>query len=78
MSDVVSFRPDDEERNLIDAAQRQLGFATRAETVRALIRRGAQGLGKDAYRALFELRFPELEGKSMTSREIDEELYGDP
>lgn len=74
----MSFRPDEEELALIEAARRKLGLATRAETIRALIRRGSKGLGRDAYRPLLDLRFPELEGKSMSSREIDDLLYGDP
>ena len=50
---------------------------TRAEAVRHLVKLGAQHSGKAALKKFLEFRIPEATGESMSSREIDELLYGD-
>jgi len=72
----VSFRPDAEEAKIIERTRRQLKLKTRADAIRHLIRRGAERrpLSEDP---AFKMRFPELRrGRSLTSEEIDRELYG--
>lgn len=74
--DVVSFRPDDEEMRIIERTRAQLGLKTRADAVRHLVRAGApkRDLSKDP---AFQFRAPGARlARSLTSREIDDAVYG--
>ena len=77
MADVVSFRPNEEEELLIERTRRSLGSRTRTEAVRYLIQQAARSvpLSEDP---VFQFRVPERfrSRRSVSSREIDEELYG--
>lgn len=76
-SDVISFRPTAEERKAIDRLQKSLGLKTRAEAVRMLLQRGIQG-ERAALERLLAHRVPPAQRRrrTMTSREIDDFLYG--
>lgn len=78
MGDVVSFRPDDDESAAIERVRRREGFSSRAEAVRYLVRRGAESLGPLSTEPVFRYRVPAKfrGGETLTSREIDDELYG--
>lgn len=78
MVDVVSFRPSADEERLLRRTQEAHGFRTRAEALRFLLRKGAASAEKDGLRKFLAFRAPGLEAKSMTSREIDDLVYGDP
>lgn len=78
MPDVVSFRPSDEDLDLIEETRVRMGLATRAEAVRYLLRQGgraARPLGEDP---VFRFRVPKEHrgGADVTSRDIDAALYG--
>lgn len=79
MSDVISFRPRGHEERIIQRTMESKGFKTRSEAVRYLI---AHGPPKESRRdPLMDLRLPDEfclpAGRSLTSEEIDEALYGD-
>lgn len=78
MADVVSFRPSEEEKQAIDRTQATLGLATRAEAVRYLVRKGAERAGPLNKDPVFTIRIARRHrGKrTMSSRELDEFLYG--
>lgn len=80
MSEVVSFRPDDDERSLIETTRRSLGLGTRAEAVRWLVREGGKRAVNFADSPVFRFRVPARyrRKRSVTSREIDDVVYGDP
>ncbi len=78
MSDVVSFRPSQEEVEAIERVRRAHGFGSRAEAVRYLIREGARRASDWSDDPLFQF---EIDGfvdpdEDITSREIDRQLYG--
>lgn len=78
MAEVIGFRPSPEEWRLVERTRRALGFKTRADALRFLLRKGAEQSGPLANDPVFRLRIPELRAgrKGLSSREIDEELYG--
>jgi hypothetical protein len=75
MGDVVSFRPTDEEARIIERTRVELGLKTRAEAIRHLIKSGAprRKLSEDP---VFGFRAGGKLGRSLTSREIDDAVYG--
>lgn len=77
MGEVVSFRPTRQELEIIEQTRRQLGLSTRAEALRFLLLRGARAPGNEGLRRFLALRLPELESAPVTSRDIDDVLYGD-
>jgi hypothetical protein len=79
MSEVVSFRPDDDEAAAIERVRRREGFSSRAEAVRYLVRRGAESIGPLSDEPVFRFRVPAAfrGGRSLSSREIDDAVYGD-
>lgn len=78
MTEVVSFRPSHEESEIIEIARRSHGLETTTDAIRLLIRRGAYERGSLADEPVFRVRAPKRfrGGKGLTSREIDEALYG--
>ena len=78
MTDVVSFRPSAQESEIIERARRQLGARSRAEAVRLLVRKGGARLGtlRDDPVAAFRVPPRYRGGPTLTSRKIDEALYG--
>jgi hypothetical protein len=78
MPDVVSFRPTAEEESMIEQARRALGARTRTEAVRFLLAAGARSTGNLADDPVWKVRAPRefWIDKSVTSREVDEKLYG--
>ena len=79
MGDVVSFRPDDDESAAIERVRKREGFRSRGEAVRFLIRQGARSLGPLSQEPVFRFRVPAefRGGPSLSSREIDDLVYGD-
>ncbi len=79
MSDVVSFRPTPEEFDAIEQVQAVMGFGSRAEAVRFLLRKGLAAEGRLGDEPVFKYRLPKTGGMPVgtSSREIDETLYGD-
>ena len=77
MTEVVSFRPTAEELDEIERARRTLGFETRAEALRFLLRRGAATLGRLSQEPVFRVRSKVGWKGELTSRSIDDLLYGD-
>lgn len=77
MGNVVSFRPTPDEDALLARTQEEHGFQTRSEALRFLLQRAAESHQKVALRRFLDHRIPELQGDSLTSREIDDLLYGD-
>lgn len=80
MSEVVSFRADDEELALIESTRRRLGLATRADALRHLIREGAAKSPKFSESRLAKFRLPKRfrEGRTLSGDELDDLLYGSP
>lgn len=80
MGEIVSFRADDEEVAMIERARKEHGFATRAEAVRHLLRAGAltRPRFRDSRLAKFRLPAGVRTGRTWSSAEIDDLLYGDP
>ncbi len=78
VADVVAFRPSKEERLILERARRALGLRTRSEALRYLVRKGAERAGPLSQDPVFRLRVPGLikARRPLTSREIDETLYG--
>ncbi|MBI4393663.1 MAG: hypothetical protein HY556_07715 [Euryarchaeota archaeon] len=78
MTEVVSFRPTSEELEIIEIAKKTRGLDNTADAVRFLIRRGAYEPGSLADEPVFRLRAPKRfrGGEGMTSKELDESLYG--
>ncbi len=79
MSDVVRFRPSDEEAEAIERVRKAHGFGARAEAVRHLIRAGARQVLDWREDPLFRFEIDDVAepGEDITSRDIDRELYGD-
>lgn len=79
MSEVVSFRADDDEIALIENTRRRLGLETRAQAVRHLLREGAKARRKFSETRLAKFRLPKefRSTEPMTSRDIDAFLYDD-
>jgi hypothetical protein len=78
VTEVVSFRPTEEELDAIERTRVALGLASRAEAVRELLRLGAARGASLREDPVFRLR---LKAKSRrragyTSRDIDRMLYG--
>lgn len=80
VADVVGFRPTPEERAIIERTRRRLGFKTKAQALRHLVRMGDEADAKRALRSVLAYRVPKefRGGPSTTSEEIDAALYGDP
>jgi hypothetical protein len=78
MADVVSFRPNREEAEAIERVRKAHGFKTRADAVRYLIREGARRASDWRDDPLFQFRIEGFvePGEEITSREIDQALYG--
>lgn len=78
MSDVVSFRPTSEDLELIEATRVRMGFDSRAEAIRFLLREAAQAGRSMRDEPVFRFRVPEEHrgGSDVTSRGIDRALYG--
>lgn len=78
MTDVVSFRPSEEEMDAIERVRKAHGFATRAETVRYLVREGARRASDWTEDPLYEFEIEGFvrPGEDVTSRDIDRALYG--
>lgn len=78
MADVVSFRPSQQEIDVVEKTRRALGLKSRAEAIRYLIRRGAERTGAISEDPVFQFRVTPSHRlrKGLTSREIDQELYG--
>jgi hypothetical protein len=76
--DVVSFRPSAEEQVIIEQTRRALHLKTRADAVRALVRKGGERMGRLSADPVFQYRVPPRHRakRTMSSREIDEALYG--
>lgn len=79
MSDVVSFRPTREEESIIERTRRRIGAKSRTEAVRWLLRKGDEAVPKLADSPVFKFRLPKRHRskKSLTSKEIDDRVYGD-
>lgn len=79
MTGVISFRPTDGDVDLIERTKARMGFDTNAEAVRYLLREGAAGKEGMADDPLFTHRAPKEHWlkDDLTSRDIDEALYGD-
>ena len=78
MRKTLSFRPDPEAAAIIRRTMRELGTRSAGEAIRKLIRRGGKTglpLSEDP---VWKRRAPPRFWlkKSLTSEEIDEELYG--
>ena len=78
MSDVLSFRPEPEELEAIDRTRREIGAKDRTTAIRFLIRKGAAAVGPLNKDPVWKARAsPQFRGgKPMSSRDIDEALYG--
>lgn len=75
VSDVISFRPTPEERELLEYTRRAHGLATHAEALRHLIRKGKPT--RENLAPLFAFKLPKkhrLRGRSVTPDDIDREL----
>lgn len=82
MGDIIRFRPTPEERRLLDHVRRKYDLGSATEAVRFLIRERtrAEKANEEANERLFAFRVPpefQLKGRSLTSEEIDEVVYGD-
>lgn len=79
MGDVVSFRPSDEESDLLARTQRRFGLKTRAEAIRHLLREAGKRARPLSDDPVLKFRVPKefRGGRSQSSRELDAELYGD-
>lgn len=76
---TVSFRPTREEAEIIEKVRKRAGLATRTDALRYLIRRGAEATGSLKDEPVFRFRASKgqpTDGKTLTSRRIDDELYG--
>lgn len=80
MSEIVSFRADDEEVALMKCTRREHGFSTRAEAVRHLRKAGALARPRLRESRLARFRLPEAvrTGRTWTSEELDAVLYDGP
>lgn len=78
MSDVVSFRPTEEEAEIIERTKRRILAKSRGEAVRWLVRKGAERSGSLADSPVFRFRVPKRYRlkRSLSSRELDDILYG--
>lgn len=78
MASVVSFRPTDEETEILERTRKSIGAKNRSEAVRYLIKAGAKRAGPLSEDPVWKVRAPRKYWlkKSLTSREIDEELAG--
>lgn len=78
MPKVVSFRPTPEEEEILERTRRSLGAATQAEALRFLVRKGAERSGRLSDDPVFRIRAPKRYWlrRSLSSREIDDLLYG--
>lgn len=76
----MSFRPSDEEEKIIERAMRQFGSKNRSAALRMLVLAAGQRVGKLSKDPVFKFRVPDRwtlpKGRTLTSREIDDELYG--
>lgn len=80
MSEIVSFRADEEEVALIESTRRRLGLATRAEAIRHLLHAAASERARfrDSKVAKFRLPATLRTGRTWSSEELDAVLYDDP
>lgn len=80
MGDVVGFRPSDEERRILARTKAAMGFRTDAETLRYLVRKAAATQGSLADAPMFRFRVKGIRGlpRTLTSEQIDRDLYGGP
>lgn len=80
VTDVVSFRPTEEEARMIERARKQIGARSRAAAVRWLLRTGAAKAGTPADDPVFKFRVPKKyrlkPGETMTKERIRDVLYG--
>lgn len=65
---------------IIEATRRRLGLATREDAIRHLLHEGAKRRVRFSESKLAKFRLPEehRDGRTWSSEEIDELLYGDP
>jgi hypothetical protein len=76
VTEVVSFRPTPEELEAIERARRSMALESRTEAVRYLLQRGARSLGKLSEEPVFRVRSKVKWKGDLTSRAIDDLLYG--
>lgn len=78
MPSVVSFRPTKEEEDVIERTRRTLRSKSRTDAVRYLLAAGAKATRPLTDDPVWKARAPKefWLKKSLTSREIDDELYG--
>lgn len=83
MAKVVSFRPSEMEERLIERVRRRHRFKNRTEAVRYLLRQAErqEEQGGEGMDPLLSFRVPReyrwRKKASITSKEIDESVYGD-
>lgn len=77
MSEVAGFRPSEEERRIIARTRAAMGFKSDSEAIRFLLRKGAERLGPLKDDPVFRFRLKKPLGRSLTSEEIDDVVYGD-
>lgn len=74
----MSFRPSEEDLEIIEATQHRYGLTNRAEAIRHLIREASRAREPVSEDPVFRFRVPSEDrgGTGLTSRDIDDELYG--
>lgn len=78
MPGVAGFRPTEEERRIIRRTRAQMGFKSDSETIRFLVRKGAERLGPLKDDPVWKFRLPgHRRSKSWTAEEIDDLVYGE-
>lgn len=77
MSDEISFRPTEEDLEIIEVTRHRYGLTSRAEAIRHLIREAFQAQHPVAGDPVFRFRVPPeaRNGEDLTSRNVDEGLY---